>query len=468
MPTIGDRLRSWLPALPTLAAAPQAPVVGKAAPLATVSAKAALTQAPYAMAQRTAWGVGNDRRRPSRLLRHFADANEWVRVAINRRKSQVSQTPWHIARVDDPQAKPDPRVVKAVGELFRFCNPKRESLRSLLDQVVEDLLVLDAGVIEKEKTLAGKIVALHAVDGATISPDGSWTGNDPKAIRYRQYVDNILRAELRNDQMLYMMACPRTNSPIGWSKIETLVNIIEAELYGEAYDYDMVRQTAPQGLIDLGPGVDPDDVDKFREYYASEIAGTQNMAIVSTGVGDEAGHVKYTPFHRSAREMQRQEYKKWLATKIAAVFEMDLGVFNLTQDIHRSIGEKQERLTDEGHRSLAMLVEEFFTREIVWEFDENHGFRFSNLNARDAMEEAKLRQIYMSIGATTPNEIRAEDGKPPVPWGDEPWPTAMAKAADPAQVDDQKPGDAQSGSGKPAAADDDDDNQDESDGQSDD
>ena len=40
--------------------------------------------------------------------------------------------------------------------------------RSFIEPIIEDILVLDAGSIEKERTLGGSVAYLHAVDGAKI------------------------------------------------------------------------------------------------------------------------------------------------------------------------------------------------------------------------------------------------------------------------------------------------------------
>ena len=63
----------------------------------------------------------------SRVLRYYADHNEWVRVAINHRKRQISQANWHIQRINDPSAKPNPKIVSDIQKLFNFVNPKAES-----------------------------------------------------------------------------------------------------------------------------------------------------------------------------------------------------------------------------------------------------------------------------------------------------------------------------------------------------
>ncbi len=366
-----------------------------------------------------------DRRRPAEMLRRWADTNEWVRIAINRRKRQISQARWQIVRLDDPQRPPDPCVVNAVGDLFRYVNPKRESFRSLMDMVLEDLLVLDAGCIEKEKTLGGKIAALYAVDGATIAPNPEWDGETPRQPRYDQFINGRKVASFRNDELVYMMNSPRSFSAIGWSPVESLARSIEADLYGDDFDYDMLRQTAPAGLIDLG-ALSNTDTEAFREYYESELEGQRRVGIIGGAGIDANGNpvsrsATWISMQQSARDLERQSYRTWIATKVAAAFELDLGVFNLTANLHKDTGGHQQALTDEGHRSLGRLVEEFVTREIVAEFDENHGFVLSDLNARDALAQADLDAKQIAMGALTPNEIRARDGLEPVAWGDAPW-----------------------------------------------
>jgi hypothetical protein len=357
------------------------------------------------------------------MLRDFADRNEALRTAITWRKQQVSQARWRIVRVDDPKEPPNPIVVQEATKLFRRVNAKGESLRSLLDQVIEDILVLDSGCIEKEKTLGGKIVSLWAVDGATIAPDPNWDGRQPKAVRYRQYLDGRLSASLRNDQLVYLMQNQTTHRVLGWSPVETLVQVIEAELYGEKYDFEQMRNAAPAGVLDLGPGLSIQQVEAYREYYQSEIAGTKDLAIIG---GGEPGAGSGSTFHRfgfSPAEMQRDAYKSWLINKIAFVFQLDKTIYGLVDNVNRATSQTMAVRTDQGFASLARLIAEFFTREIIWEIDENHGFEFTDLVTHDPFVQAKIRQINMAIGITTPNEVRAEDGRDPVAWGDVPYAT---------------------------------------------
>lgn len=391
--------------------------------IALQASKSAQTQAPYAsMVGRMRVVSGYEHgRRSAKLLRHLADRSEALRTAINWRKQQVSQANWHIVRTDDPKKAPNPKVEAAVRSLLNVVNSKRESMRSLLDMVVEDILILDAGCIEKEFTVGGMVKYLWAVDGATITPDPDWDGRDDHAVRYRQWIDGRMTAELRNEQLIYIMQNPTTHRVFGWSPVETLVNVIEAELYGEKYDYELLRKAAPPGIMDLGGGLGDEQVAAFREYWKSEILGTGDTPIMGGGDPNRKP-LTWSKFGWSPAEMQRDAYKSWLINKIAFVFQIDKTIFGLVDDVNRSTSNTMSERTDQGFVTLARLVSEYFTREIVWHFDENHGFEFTDLTLRDPLTQAKIDQIYSQIGVVTPNQLRAERfGWDPVEWGEAPY-----------------------------------------------
>lgn len=422
--------------------------------------KGALTKAPYATNVRASlYEPTQVNRRGARYLRNFADYSEPLRTAINWRKQQISQARWRIVRSDNPKKPPDERIVKQAQQLFRFINPKRESFRTLMEQVVEDLLVLDAGAIEIEKTLGGDVVALWAVDGATIAPDPNWDGRDPNAIRYRQYIDGRVVAELRNDQMLYMQANPSTHRVLGWSPVETLVNIVEAELYGEKYDFNMLRHAAPAGILDIGRGVGPEQVEAFREYYRTEIEGTEQIAIFGGGDPGQGSGITFQKFGYSPAEMQRTEYKTWLINKIAFVFQLDKSIFGLVGDVNRANGKTMSDRTDQGLAALARLRDDYVTREIIWQLDPSgvHAFETMDLVVTDPLAQAKVWQLHMQMGATTPNEVRAAQGIEPFPgsekdpehWANLPYPfnqnTAAQPEVDPLEPDPENPAEPEPG-----------------------
>lgn len=424
-----DRARSWITRAPKTQ-----PVIDGASGIMSMSGMRSLTPRP---------------REDAAQLRRWARTNEFLAMAIARRKHQVGMASWKLVRRDKPNQPAVPAVESAVRDLLDMPNPTGESFRSFLDKVLDDLLILDAGCIEKELTLGGKLLHLWPVNGATVRVLPDWDGSDLSAPRYVQALPGMQKPiELRNDQLIYMMSNPSTHTVEGWSPVQTLLRVVRAELFGEDYNYEQIRRHAPRGLLQL-PLANPRELETFKTYFRDEVEGMEALGIIGgSKSGDAGGEAKYISLVADDFE-KRLSYQKWLATKIAGVFEMDLQVFNLSETVQKSVGKQLTARTDEGAESLATMVAEYITREIVWVIDptRSHAFSFDNLNDRDALAQAKVDQINMSIGVTFPNEIRARDGKDPVEWGDEPYSSTQSQFAgddpesgDPQDGNDEEPG----------------------------
>lgn len=107
------------------------------------------------------------------VLRQLAKHDAVVRICVNVIKKSVSQSKWHIGvHPNAPKGKKGyEKERQQVLEVFEFINMNGENMRILLDRVLEDLLILDAGAIEKVYSLDGQnILGLNSVDGATLRP----------------------------------------------------------------------------------------------------------------------------------------------------------------------------------------------------------------------------------------------------------------------------------------------------------
>jgi hypothetical protein len=318
------------------------------------------------------------------LFRHWAEHSEWVRAAVSIRKSQVSAAEWDIVPFD-PEKNYSRELAKKVKNLFDMPNPANDSFRSFVEPVIEDLLVLDAGVVEKVRTLRGEPVQLWPVDGGTVRVSSIWDGSSDKEARYFWYPDGYLRAQFTNDDMIYMMANPSTYRPMGLSPLETLKLAIDSELSGHSFNHRQVINAAPDGMLDLGEGARPEQVEDFKSYWGSEVAGKG---------------------------------------AICAVFGLSPQDLGLTFDVNRSSGQvQQENTEDRGIRPVLSLLQDYFTREIVWDdafggIDNNLAFRFTHLNLRETLSQAKVMEIQLAgVPWRSVNEVRKEQGLEP--WSDE-------------------------------------------------
>ncbi len=284
----------------------------------------------------------------AKVLRHWADISEWCRAAINHRRRQVSQSQWGIVPVD-PKANFDPQLQAVIELLFLHPNTRQKTFRELIEPMVEDILVLDRGVCEKESNVRGLPIAIHLVDGGTIRTKPIWDGK-PNTPRYEWWPNNVFVANLLDTQIVLMMENPSSHRVDGFSPMEALKATIDADLAARDFNTRMVAQTSPVGMLNLGENAGTNVVDAFRVYWDAEVAGNKQMAIV--------GGVKNPQFigmGQTARDMQYMQWQVYLLRKIAAVFGIapqDLGV---TFDINRAnacYSEDTETLTQRGWLSV--------------------------------------------------------------------------------------------------------------------
>jgi phage portal protein BeeE len=365
------------------------------------------------------WAIGDKGRigRPRhKMYRRWAEGSEWVRAAIDVRKTQVSQSEWDIVKFDPNGPEPSPKLVKQITDMFHQPSPTVDSFRSFIEPIIEDILVLDAGVIEKERTLRGDLVYMHPVDGATIRVNAYWDGSNPDEPRYYWYPDMYERDRFKNADMVYMMENPATYRVVGLSKLEVLKNTIDAELSGHAYNNRQVVNAAPDGMLDLGEGARAEQVDAFKAYWQGEVAGRGAMAFIGG-----SKNAKFIPFRDSNREMQFLEWQMYLVRKICAVFGLSTMDLAISGDSNRATADTQSEMTeDRGLRPLLGLIQTYLTREIVWDptfggQDNNLCFRYTRLNLKESLSRAQINQRALAgVSWKTINEARQEDGREPI------------------------------------------------------
>jgi HK97 family phage portal protein len=348
------------------------------------------------------------------LFRNWAEHSEWVRAAVNIRKGQVSSADWDIVPFDQ-SADFNEDLAQQLRNLFNRPNPAVESFRSWVEPILEDILVLDAGVIEKERTFGGTVAALHSVDGGKVKVSTIWDG-DPRETRYWWVPTPQYEVAFRNEDLVYVMANPRTYNVMGLSPLETLKLTIDSEVNGSSYNSRQVTNAAPDGMLDLGEGARPEKVEEFKSYWLSEVAGKGAMAFIGGTKG-----AKFVPFRGSNRDMQYQEWLMYLTRKIAAVYGLSPQDLGLTFDINKATAESQLEMTeDRGLRPLLALIQDYFTREIVWDRTfggtaNNLAFRFTRLNIKESMSKASINKLALAnMPWKSVNEARLDEGRAPL------------------------------------------------------
>lgn len=422
-------------------------------------------------------------RRNGRAIIHLN--SEWIRAAVNHRRRQVSQSEWSVVPVDS-EASFDPQLEAAITLMFLHPNSRQKTFRELIEPAVEDVLVLDRGVIEKETNIRGLPIALHLVDGGTIRTKTQWSGepNDP---RYEWWPGGVFADNLLDSQIVLMMENPTSHRAVGLSPLEALRATIDADLEARDFNKRMVSQTSPNGILNLGENVPTNTVDSFRVYWDAEVAGNKQMAIVG-GVKNP----QFMSLGQTAREMQYMQWQIYLLRKIAAVFGIAPQDLGITFDVNRSSSTTQQELSeDRGLKPLLRLIEEQMNTKVLADFAQvkakqlysageidmatmrmamalthvnprdhtdifrklhsanilNLAFKFRLRSAKSTRDQADHNtKAVAGFPWRTINEVRSEDGFSPVEGGDQivvmtpigAMPLEMIGGQMEAQTDEQK------------------------------
>lgn len=363
----------------------------------------------------------------ARLLRDWADANEWTRAAINVRRQQIGRANIAVVPFNERRSY-NKTLARKIQLLLDQPNEYRQNYYELMASAMDDLLVLDRAVVMKDMTVDRKPVHLYNEDAACVKIYADWSGhpNEPRYL-YESPVNNR-KVPLRNDEAIVMMANPATYR-YGLSPVQVLRNTIKADLAATQSAIQMVDMKPPPHMIQL-PGATQGQLEKIREKYETDIAGQKEIFWLG---GQTQALVE--PLIFSARDNQWLEWQVYLARKIAIVFQISPQQLGITFDINKATASSQQEIfEDTGLIPLLLLVESYFNEELVSDFAPrlpDGRFNMEALNLRILFPEVTEadrqmhaeRAIKMAtaglagLPSMTINQVLSMFGEEPVPGG---------------------------------------------------
>jgi Phage portal protein len=359
-------------------------------------------------------------------LRRFAETPV-ARRAINVIKDRIVGMRWRIQprRGRALEQIPDgARRVQVLTENFEAPNPD-DSFRSLLEQVVEDVIVGGFGAVELDLVegwslgagdsgrtgvsgLNGPLV-MWPVDGATIRIMTDWDGR-PDSPRYAQATGLYGAAGqivLNDDELSYIRLNPRTHTPFGLGRVEVAFETINAFLSAYRYAGRLASNSVVQYALWL-QGLTPAHHERLIRWWQDEIEGTGRVPIISAESKPEV-----LRFGAGTDADLRLAWQEFLLRIIADAFDLPAQFLGVERDVNRSTAAEMSEL---AFRSAivptARLVAEYLTRDAIakklgWTDLE---FVFADVDAQDEMQQAQIDEILLRNGVVTVNEVRRARG----------------------------------------------------------
>jgi hypothetical protein len=303
--------------------------------------------------------------------------------------------------------------IAVLTENFEQPNPD-DSFRSMIEQVLEDVLVGGFGAIELDLTGdERRPLVLWPVDGASIRIKSDWDGN-PASPRYVQATGQFApNAEitLADEELAYIRLNPRTHTPFGLGKLEVAFETIHEFLGAHRYAARLASNTVVQYALWL-QNMTPQHHERLIRWWQDEIEGTGKVPILSVESKPEV-----LRFGAGTDADLRLQWQEFLIRMIADAFDLPPMMLGLENDVNRNTATTQ---SDDAFRTavvpVARLVGEHLTRDVIskrlgWN---DLQFVFSDVDAPNELEQAQIQQILVGCGVLTVNEVRRMKGLPPL------------------------------------------------------
>jgi len=344
-------------------------------------------------------------------LRRFAETPV-ARRAINCIKDRIACLDWQIVAREDVGADDDAdRKARALRLRRALESPNAsDSFRTLIEAVIEDVLVGGFGAVEMETTGNEALpVRLYPVDGASIQVNAAWKG-DAAEPRYAQVtgrpgVDGV--TQLLDDELMYVRLNPRTHTPFGLGKLEVAFESISQFLQAHRYAGRMASNTVMQYALWMNERT-PEQHERLIRWWQDEVEGSGRVPILSSEQKPEV-----LKFAAGTDADLHLEWQTFLLTMIANAFDLPPMMLGVTSDVNRSTaGELADEAFQNAVVPLARLIADHITRDVIgkrlgWE---DLRFVWNGLESRNELVEAQIQTMMLSAGVLSVAEVRAMRG----------------------------------------------------------
>jgi hypothetical protein len=370
-------------------------------------------------------------------MRSLADSFDLVRLCIETRKDQVGRMPWAFrlkqrpgqsrvsdnrgnnALAGDDNQEQDPRLTQLTG--FFSCPDREHNWQQWIRLLLEDLLVLDAPVLVPIAGQAGELwspgkqlYALEVIDGATIARKIDAMGRTPAPpdVAYQQILKGLPAVDFTADQLIYRPRNVRAHKFFGFSPVEQIILTINIGLRRQIHLLNYYTEgNVPEAVAQVPKEWSADQISEFQDWFDGALAGNSARRRRITFV-PECGNLQFT-----RDPMLKDALDEWITRIVCYAFGLSPQQF--VSAMNRATAETSvEQAAAEGllpilcylAEIINFIVQRYFGYsdiEFVWEQD----------RTLNALEQAKVDDIYVRAGVLSIDEVRQTLGKHPLGIG---------------------------------------------------
>lgn len=391
-----------------------------------------------------------------------------ISIPIDIITKQVSTTKFNIVPINDD---PDEQTLTAAHEIEQWFkggfNSNNESFDHFIKQLVEDILAIDAGIIEKvPKQGTPFLDEMYVRDGASFvkNPDRYGRLPDPEegdkpayyqfSFNYSQQFgwDQTLKElsdfspgmmfsghglrvskpiPFSREEITWIEESPKSYRVYGLGKVQKVKKLAEILLNS---DTDYLRKFSDSewanGIMSI-VGASENQVQNIRDYWQKEIKGNPHKMPI-TG-GPDLDKIEWIPLSGEPEELQFLEAQEWYNRLVWFAFGLSPNEVGQIKDVNRNTAKEQSaKVWRTTTKPLLELLAYRFSHEILPYLEPFHrvdgGLEFQWKLENPEVEELKREQQRKDIAQEiiSINEARKDRGREPFEWGN--LPTVMIQS----------------------------------------
>lgn len=344
-------------------------------------------------------------------LRSLSEACELMRLAIERRKDQMSTLEWSLRPRGDTPLTPEVQVQIDYATALLSRPDGVHNFRDWQRIFHEDLFVIDAVTIEPRYTVGGDLVRLDIVDGSTINLkiDDFGRTPEPPDTAYVQQFKGSNAVNFTTKELIYRPRNIRPHKNYGFSPVEQVIILVNTSIRRSLSKLDYYTDgSMPDLLLSMPDGTTVQQITDFAEDFNGDLSG--NMA--------ERRKARFVPHGTTVLSTKdavlKDPFDEWLARLIAFAFSIPPNAF--IQTVVKAMGETLEEAAKAEGLLPIIQWEEDLINDILWNYGNLTLIEFTLKDERevDPKFQAEVDKLRLAMGLTSIDKLRERDGEEPL------------------------------------------------------
>lgn len=259
------------------------------------------------------------------------------------------------------------------------------------------------------KRLAPNTMAVRADKSGHVLGYVQFDPNDPAQMNYTTF---------ESHEIIHIRLDDPDNDLYGLSPLESLEWAVAADIYAQRYNAAFFQNSGITGTIISVTGVDPDEIQRNREFLIQYYTGPD---AAHKPVFLEGESVKVEKSVATHSEMGFLEGRKFIIMEILAVLDVPPAKIGIMESANRSNSKEQDKtFRSESVAPLQYIIESALNSQFIQPIlgVKNTIFVHSEGDTRDAIELMDYYKDGINWGIFNINEVRAKMGMAPVEGGD--------------------------------------------------